>query len=59
IFKAYNSGGSVLLVSTIVLMIPVAASLVEYVLFHTQPAARHIVAWALTLVAVGLVSWRN
>jgi len=54
--KAYNSGGSLMMISTMVAMFPVFASLLNAGLGGNLPPSRQWLGWLVALITIVLVS---
>lgn len=55
-FRAYTAGGNMTVITTLVVTLPVFATIINFATGGGLPSWRHIVAWALVATAVWLVS---
>lgn len=55
-FSAYTSGGSLIMVTTLVVLLPVFASLIKFALGGGLPSLAQLIGWLFAAVAVFLVS---
>jgi drug/metabolite transporter (DMT)-like permease len=53
---AYTNGGSLMTITTIVVMFPIFASLLKFLMTRNPPSLWHIAGWILAAVAVILVT---
>ncbi len=54
-FSSYTKGGTLLMVTTVTVLLPVCVALIDLVIAGNWPTLRHIIAWILAATAVFLV----
>ena len=55
LFGSYVKGGTLRMVTTVTMLLPVCAALIDLAIAGNWPTMRHVIAWALAATAVFLV----
>lgn len=55
-FSAYHAGGSIMTITTLVVLVPVFASFIKFVSGGGAPSGRQLVGWTLAAASVLLVT---